>query len=230
MPQFLADIKETEFFIEGDEAHHLLEVARKAPGDEIRVFDGKGRQYTARVDRVQKRFARGVLLAALDAPKPALSLELCFAPTSRNTMEDILDKCTQLGVSSFQPILTARCEFDLYKRWETKSERWNQIMLGACKQCDTPYVPVLREPAKFMHLLEEGQPALLTYEAEKTHTLAWGLNELKNPSSLRVYVGPAGGWAEEEVAAARRNVQIVTLGANTLRAETACIAACAKLL
>lgn len=231
MPQYLADIKETEFFIEGEEAHHLLEVARRKPGDEIRVFDGKGLQYTARLDRAQKNFARGALLKKLNAPQAALSIELCFAPTSRNTLEDVLDKCTQLGVSSFQPIITERSEFDLFKRWETKAERWNQIILSACKQCDTPYVPVLHEPVDFLKSISVCKPSLLAYEAEESHTLAWGLEKLNNPAALRVYIGPAGGWTDEEVVvAAQYNVLSVTLGNHILRAETACIAACAKLL
>ena len=232
MPQYLADIKEKEFFIEGEEAHHLLEVARRKPGDEIRVFDGKGLQYTARLDRAQKKFARGTLLKKLDAPRPPLELELCFAPTSRVTLEDVLDKCTQLGVTSFRPVITARSEFDLFKRWESKSERWNQIILSACKQCDTPFVPALYAPADFLELVRQPQhPSLLAYEAEETHTLAWGLEKLGSPRALRVYVGPVGGWTDEEVVvAAQYGALSVTLGVNILRAETACIAAAAKLL
>ena len=134
MPQYLADIKEKEFFIEGAEAHHLAGVARHKEGDEITVFDGKGKQYTARITRIQKDFVRGELLKQLTIKKSAISLELCFAPTSRTTLEDVLDKCTQLGVMSFQPIWTARSEYDLSKKWEQKTERWNQIILSACKQ------------------------------------------------------------------------------------------------
>ena len=110
MPQYLADIKEKEFFVQDEEARHLTLVARHKEGDVVTVFDGKGKQYTARIERVQKNFVRGVLLEALPPRKSALSLELCFAPTSRNTLEDVLDKCTQLGVDSFLPIHTPRSE------------------------------------------------------------------------------------------------------------------------
>ena len=54
MPQYLADIKEKEFFIENEEAHHLTVVARRNEGDEIVVFDGKGKQFKARIDRAKK--------------------------------------------------------------------------------------------------------------------------------------------------------------------------------
>ena len=232
MPQYLADIKETEFFIEGAEAHHLAGVARHKEGDEITVFDGKGLQYTARITRVQKDFVRGELIKKLTIKKSAISLELCFAPTSRNTLEDVLDKCTQLGVSSFQPISTERSEYDLSKKWEQKAERWNQIILSACKQCSRGEVPVLKESLCFEKCAARNDmPSLLAYEAEETHTLAWGFGKLGTPKNLSIYVGPAGGWTDEEIViGAQYGILPVTLGPHILRAETACIAACAKLL
>ncbi len=232
MPQYLADIKEKEFFVEGAEAHHLAGVARRVEGDEILVFDGKGRQYKARIDRIQKNFIRGTLLQALPVKKSTLSLELCFAPTSRNTLEDILDKCTQLGVTSFQPIRTTRSEYDLLKKWDGKQDRWQQIILSACKQCDRADVPIINTPLDFEKCAARLEtPSLLAYEAEETHTLSWGQEKLGAPNTLSVYIGPAGGWTDEEVVvAAQYGILPVTLGPHILRAETACIAACAKLL
>ncbi|MBR2505006.1 MAG: 16S rRNA (uracil(1498)-N(3))-methyltransferase [Elusimicrobiaceae bacterium] len=191
MPQYLADIKEKEFFIENEEAHHLSVVARRGEGDEIVVFDGKGKQYKARIDRVQKKFVRGTLLSPIEIKKSALSVELCFAPTSRNTLEDVLDKCTQLGVTSFQPIYTTRSEYDLLKKWDGKEDRWHQIILSACKQCSRGEVPVLHAPVSFEKCAAQPeQPSLLAYEAEETHTLAWGLEKLENPKQVRIYIGP----------------------------------------
>lgn len=232
MPQYLADIKEKEFFIENEEAHHLTVVARRNEGDEIVVFDGKGKQFKARIDRVQKKFVRGTLLSPIEIKKSALCVELCFAPTSRNTLEDVLDKCTQLGVTSFQPIYTARSEYDLLKKWDGKEDRWHQIILSACKQCSRGEVPVLHAPISFEKCASQPEkPSLLAYEAEETHTLAWGLEKLEKPKQVRICIGPAGGWTEEEVSRAAHNgILPVTLGPHILRAETACIAACAKLL
>ncbi|MBR3631845.1 MAG: 16S rRNA (uracil(1498)-N(3))-methyltransferase [Elusimicrobiaceae bacterium] len=232
MPQFLADIKETEFFIEGAEAHHVSGVARHTEGDEIKVFDGKGKQYTARITRVQKNFIRGELITRLEIKRSALAVELCFAPTSRTTLEDVLDKCTQLGVCSFQPIYTARSEYDLLKKWEQKQERWQQIIISACKQCSRGEIPVLKTPIDFEQCVARPEtPSLLAYEAEETHTLSWGLEKLGKPSTLSIYIGPAGGWTDEEIiVAAQYGVLPVTLGPHILRAETACISACAKLL
>ena len=136
------------------------------------------------------------------------------------------------GVMSFQPVYTMRSEYDLLKKWEQKAERWNQIILSACKQCSRAQVPELKQPLSFIQCASRPEtPSLLAYEAEEGHTLAWGLEKLEHPKQLSIYIGPAGGWADEEVViGAQYGILPVTLGPHILRAETACIAACAKLL
>lgn len=231
MPQYLADIKETEFFLTDDEAHHAAVVARQKEGDEVRVFNGRGLQYVARIDKIQKNFVRGTLLQKCEVRRVPLSLTLCFVPNSRSGLEDVLDKGTQLGVAAFLPLVSARSEYDVLKKFDGKTERWHQIMVSACKQCNTPFIPQILPPVKFTQAIVKEAPSLIAYEAEHTHTLLWGLSELNNPSAVRVFVGPAGGWTDEEIDLARANhILPVTLGVNILRAETACIAVAAKLL
>ena len=231
MSQYFADIKETEFFITEEEAHHVAAVARHKEGDEITVFNGKGLQFTGRIERIQKKFIRGSLIKKVPLRLPAVELELYFAPNSRTGLEEVLDKCTQLGVAAFCPITTARSEYDVMRKWEDKYPRWRQIMLSACKQCDTPRLPEIYEPVPFLTAVQDKIPSLITYEAEESHTVAWGLDSLVRPKRLRVYVGPAGGWTDEEIViAAQYGVLPVTLGVNILRAETACIASAAKIL
>lgn len=231
MPQYFADIKETEFFLTEAEAHHAAVVARQKEGDTVRVFNGKGLQFMARIDKIQKNFVRGTLLEKCTVRRVPLRLTLCFVPNSRTGLEDVLDKGTQLGVEAFQPIVSSRSEYDVLKKFDDKTDRWHQIMLSACKQCSTPFLPSLLPACRFEQAVAQGVPSLIAYEAEAEHTLAWGMEQLGRPQQVRVFVGPAGGWTEEEVAlAARHNVPAVTLGVNILRAETACIAVAAKLL
>ena len=232
MPQYFADIKDTEFFLLDEEAHHAAVVQRHQEGDTVLVFDGTGRQYKGRIDKIQKNFVRGTLLTPCPVRRVAREVVLCFVPNSRVGLEDVLDKCTQLGVTAFCPVVSARSEYDVLKKWEDKQSRWQQIMLSACKQCNTPFLPRLLAPVSFAQAVQEAAvPSLIAYEAEQTHDLAWGLKQINHPQRLRVFVGPAGGWTEEEIAlAARQHIPAVTLGVNILRAETACIAVCAKLL
>ena len=231
MPQYLADIKQTEFFLNDAEAHHACAVARHKEGDVIRVFDGTGKQFMGRIDKVQKKFVRGTLLEPCPVRRVPLDLTLAFVPNSRTGLEEVLDKGTQLGVSTFLPLMSARSEYDVLQKYDGKNDRWQQIMLSACKQCDTPFLPKILPPVKFAQAIADPTPSLLAYEAEHTHTLTWGMEQLKNPKSVRVYIGPAGGWTKEEVAFAQeKGILPVTLGVNILRAETACLSVAAKLL
>ena len=231
MPQYLADIKEKEFFLSEDEAHHAASVARHKEGDEILIFNGNGQQFVGRIDKVQKKFVRGTLLRPCPVRRPELDITLCFVPNSRSGLEEVLDKGTQLGVRAFQPLVSARSEYDVLKKWAGgKNDRWQQIMIAACKQCNTPFIPQILAPVKFSQALS-AEPSLFAYEAEREHTLLWGMKELKFPRAVRVFIGPAGGWTAQEVAQAKQSGALcVTLGVNILRAETACIAAVAKLL
>ena len=232
MPQYLADIKETEFFLMDEEAHHAAVVQRHREGDSILVFDGTGRQYEGRIDKIQKKFVRGTLLKPCQVRRVPLDITLCFVPNSRAGLEEVLDKCTQLGVAAFQPIVSARSEYDISKKWEDKQVRWQQIMLAACKQCNTPFLPRLLPPQSFNQAVcEEKIPSLIAYEAEQHHTVTWGMDTLGRPKQVRIFIGPAGGWTTDEIAlAAAHHTPAVTLGVNILRAETACVSACAKLL
>ena len=231
MSQYFADIKQTEFFLTEAEAHHACVVARHIEGDIIRIFNGSGKQFMGRINQIQKKFVRGTLLEPCPVRRVGLNLTLAFVPNSRNGLEEVLDKGTQLGVSVFLPLVSARSEYDVLKKYDGKNERWHQIMLSACKQCDTPLIPTILPPIEFTQAICQHVPSLLAYEAEQTHTLSWGLQKLNHPASLRVYVGPAGGWTKEEVASAQeQQILPVTLGVNILRAETACIAVASKLL
>lgn len=231
MSQYFAAIKQNEFFLNETEAHHACVVARQKEGDEILVFDGTGKQFKARIDRIQKKFVRGTLLSACSVRLVPLSLTLAFVPNSRSGLEDVLDKGTQLGVHTFLPLVSERSEYDVIAKYPSKKERWEQIMLAACKQCDTPLLPTLLPPRPFNQAVEDTLPSLLAYEAENAHTLTWGMEQLHHPKQLRVYVGPAGGWTQTEVSCAQaKQIRSITLGCNILRAETACIAVAAKLL
>ena len=232
MPQYFADIKPTEFFLVDAEAHHACAVARHREGDIIRVFDGTGKQFKGCIDKIQKKFVRGTLLEVCPVQRVALDVTLAFVPNSRTGLEEVLDKGTQLGVSAFLPLMSQRSEYDVLKKYDGKNERWQQIMLSACKQCNTPFLPQILPPQCFVDAVQDIQtPALLAYEAERAHTLDWGMKQLHSPQKIRVYIGPAGGWTEEEGALANTHgILSVSLGVNILRAETACIAAAAKLL
>ena len=218
MPQYLAQINGNNFALSKDEARHL-KVARLRAGDEIKIFDGKGNKFLA----LLKEAEGGIIIKPIPAITPKRQIHLYFSAISRPAAEDLLDKCTQAGVYAFHPVISARSDAELLKKWGTKSERWQSILLAACKQCETPFLPQIHAPVPFKNAVETAGTAIICYESEQKTSL---LQAVKG-DTLSIFIGPEGGYTGDEIKLARAaGIIPVTLGPNILRAETAALAAC----
>lgn len=220
--------------LDREQSHHLTAVARCSTGARVRIFDGKGRAYEAEIASSSQGLVSCKILRELIVPAPALKVTLCFAPVSRQAVEQLLDQCTQLGAAGFQPVSMARCVSDLSKSWENKAERWQSLLTASCKQCGRADIPVLHAPIRFSEALKNRVPALIASLGENAVPLSEGLGILRNKDAglkeLSVFVGPEGGFAPEELALVQTAGAIsVALGPYVLRAETACAAVCAAL-
>src|SRR4029450_497267 len=111
LPRFLAtdlDPGSNTASLSAEEAHHLTHVLRLRFGDEIAVFDGNGREYRARVERVSRGGAFVHLLEEISAaPAPAVRLTLAQAVLKGDKMEDVIRDATMMGVSAIEPLVTA---------------------------------------------------------------------------------------------------------------------------
>lgn len=233
VPQFLVspeDIDGTSFHLSGDEARHLLQVHRARSGDAVRLFDGRGRRFAARIDSVEGRAVRGTVLEELpEAPPPRrLTLHLSLLPRAR--FELALEQGTELGVAAFQPVAAARDTARLGDP-ARRRERWRRVLLASSKQCLRARLPELLEPAPLAAALAAaaGAARLLAWEGERRTAL----EELLPPAgaAVHLFVGPEGGFSEAEVAAARAaGARTFTLGPSVLRSETAALAAAARIL
>jgi len=235
MPQYYIEpqycVAET-FTLTGPEAEHAVRVMRIVPGAEITLFDGMGKKWRARVAETGRGELSGQIIEELPAPVARLRADLYFAPVSKAAVSELLDCCTQLGAHSFTPVLAARCEHKIADRFETKSESWRKTLIASCKQCGRADIPAVSAPVPFGQAVlsvGKGVIGLLTGNAVP---LVDGIKrlELSAGESVAVFVGPEGGFTpDEEAAALRAGLVPVSLGVHTLRAETACIAACAVL-
>ena len=152
-------------------------------------------------------------------------------------LELIIQKTTELGVSTVVPVVTERTvvKFD-EKDINKKVERWNKIAQEAGKQSGRQKIPVVEKPIKLKNLIENISKydiLLLPYECEKEMTLKAVLRNLKEKcKNVAIFIGPEGGFSEEEVRLLSKleNVKTVTLGPRILRTETAGIATVAMVL
>ncbi len=211
-----------------DIARQMRSVLRLHPGEEVLALDGRGDAFRVALTYVARGKAGGRILERLTATgEPAGELILCQAISKGGRFEWVLQKGTELGVTTFQPIVTKRT---LRKepgagRWE----RWRRIIREAAEQSGRGKLPRLLDPISFADALAAapGLGLLPTVFAQKSVRAA--LDAASWPVTL--FVGPEGGFDPAEVAQARTaGVIPVTLGPRTLRTETAAIVLAALTL
>jgi len=232
--RFYAPAIDGEFAeLPSDEAHHLTRVLRLGEGDEIAVFDGRGAEWRARIERAGRRGARVRLLDRIAAvAEPRVGLTLAQAILKGDKMDAVVRDATTLGVSAVQPLLTHRTVVRaLAARAESARERWRRVAIASAKQCRRAVVPEIRPAADFDEWITTVDTGIMLIEPAAVGTADVVRHDGRDPVSRAVLVvGPEGGWDAREVQAGRRaGCRSLTLGALTLRAETAPLVAIAVL-
>lgn len=221
-----------------EETHHLTRVLRLKPGDEAFVFDGCGREYRCRFLQVEDHCALlEVIEELLDAVESPLLITLGQSLAKGEKFDVIVQKATELGVSSIVPLLTDQADVKLTdERWEKRLERWRRISLEALKQCGRRTIVEIRNPMSLGALLDEEARdsggnsletgAVLVFSEKGGAIVEAALAETADASAVTILVGPEGGWSDDEFGLfARRGTKSVTLGSRILRTETAAIVA-----
>ncbi|HEX9068430.1 MAG TPA: RsmE family RNA methyltransferase [Ktedonobacterales bacterium] len=213
-------------------AHQVRSVLRMAVGDSVTLLDGHGGEYPAEVvamDRKRMAVRTGARAEGLAGLSPPITLCLGLIKPAR--FEMALQKCTELGVSAFLPLMTERSQPVAEVTGEARRRRWQSIVSEAIEQCGASYLPALGEPMALGDALASrpaGTLDVLAWEGAHGLTIGQAVAQAGQISAVRVFIGPEGGFsaAEGQVAAAAR-ARLVTLGSRILRAETAAIVACA---
>jgi 16S rRNA (uracil1498-N3)-methyltransferase len=221
-PEHLAGGRVT---FDAGESHHLTRVLRLRVGDTVLATDGRGRDFTVRLESVGET-ATGAVLAetAGVAPSP-LAITLIQGVPKGDKMEAIVRAATELGVACVQPALCARTIVRLEPaRWRDRARRWQRVAREAAKQCRRAVIPEVEPPRPLGEWLAGGAPAdlaLCLWEGEAT-PLGRLLTTATSPRTAVVVVGPEGGLAPEEVDGARAHgFTLTSLGPRILRTETA---------
>lgn len=212
-------------------ARHV-QVLRMQPGDALTLFDGAGGEYAATVERMGRSDVAVTVGAHLPVEREApRAVHLAVGMPANERMDWLVEKATELGVASIQPLATAHGVLRLAgERAEKKRAHWEAIAVAACEQCGRNRVPVIHPVQPFAGWLEtQGEPAvrLVLSLAEGTRSLA---AMAPGEQGVTVLSGPEGGLSgSEEQQAIARGFAPVTLGSRVLRAETAALAALVSL-
>jgi 16S rRNA (uracil1498-N3)-methyltransferase len=222
--------------IYGSDAGHITRVLQLGPGDTIRLIDSGRSSHIALIEKASPEAVECVLTSdekIAGADHTEVMLEQAI-PKGR-TMELIIRKATELGVSGVTPVKTERCVSLLSgEKAEQKLHRWRKVAAEAAKQCSRFTIPQVTPVKTFPELLHEGAEAelkIMLYEEEGNTSLRRALADVRRASGVNVLVGAEGGFTSQEAEEARAGGYItVSMGPRILRTDTASLALLAILI
>ncbi|HSE34569.1 MAG TPA: RsmE family RNA methyltransferase [Candidatus Paceibacterota bacterium] len=195
-------------------------VLRFAPGHQLALFDAAGAESLFEIAEMTKRTVELARVAPRTPRRSARAVTLLFSLLKKDKVEWVIQKGTELGATRFAPIISARTEKTGFNR--TRAEA---IAIEAAEQCGRADIPEILDPTPLDAGIVAHRPMMEIVVADEgaERTLAPGKRE------IGILIGPEGGWSEEEKALFRdAEIEVVALAPFTLRAETACIAACLR--
>ena len=224
-------------------ARHV-QVLRLQPGAPITLFNGAGGEFEALIDSIGRSNVRVRVARHRAVEREARrELHLAVGMPANERMDWLVEKATELGAASIQPVVAERSVLKLKgERAARKQAHWQAIAVAACEQCGRNRIPVVHEILEFGQWIagvsaaaraESGAGAapaarLLLSLATQAHPLAAAAAPVDGAISL--LSGPEGGLtATEEAAALAAGFAPVTLGPRVLRAETAPLVALSLL-
>jgi len=213
-------------FVTDEPLHHLKQVLRLKEGDQAILLDGTGLCCRVQLETIARDNARALVLERWQETETALPVHLLQALPKGDKLDLILQKGTELGVTSFQPVLTRRSvpqpdPLRLSKRYQ----RWNRIISEAARQSRRSVLPQLEQVEPLAQALQSRPEnlRLVLWEAGAL-SLASALPP-QRPVGVTLLVGPEGGFAADEIAQIENcGYQPVHLGPRILRTETAGLA------
>lgn len=224
-----ADLKKVE--ITGDDYNHIANVLRMKIGEQFSVSireDGDGRELFYEIEEINKEAVIGKLCFVEEVGNELPSKIYLFQGLPKvDKMELIIQKAVELGAFEIIPMSTKRCVVKLdEKKAENKIKRWNAISEAAAKQSKRAVIPKVTMPMTIKQAVAYAKNldvGLIPYElAEHIDDTKKIIENIKPGQSIAVFIGPEGGFSEEEVALCKDNgILPITLGKRILRTETA---------
>jgi len=225
-----------EFALPDDAARHV-QVRRLQPGDDLRLFDGAGGEWSAQVTRMGKRDV-DVRVGAHDAVdrEPPFALEIALGMPTNERMDALIEKATELGAAAIQPLQTERSVLRLEnERAARRVAHWQAVAVGASEQSGRTRVPFVA-PVRGLGAWLAAQPdpaphaGRFVMSTGSAPALARAVTPGSSGGRWLALSGPEGGLtADEEAAAAARGFTRVSLGGLILRADTAPLAWLAQM-
>ncbi|MEZ5046003.1 MAG: RsmE family RNA methyltransferase [Chitinophagaceae bacterium] len=218
-----AHLDENALALSESTAHHIIHVLRMKVNDSFFITDGKGMRITAKINDISKKNISVVATQKEHMPPRHAHLHLAISFTKNSSrMEWLLEKVTEMGIEKITPLITQRSQFSLHKM-----ERFEKIIQSAMLQSQQVYMPTLQSAIPFEKLLQSHENIKCIAYCGTEFPLNPITAVLQKAQPTLILIGPEGDFTPFEVEQAlAHQFQIVHLGSNRLRTETAGLVAC----
>lgn len=211
--------------------HQINNVLRLKPNEQIICLDNSGFEFIVKLEAINKNEIQGKIIKKYkNQAEPEMEINVFQAlPKQMNKFELIIQKGTELGVKKIIPLITRYTERFSF----TNRDRLERIIKEAAEQSGRGVLPVLNEPIKFSDLILnlKSEQNLIAYEKEDKVYLKDFCQKLDYSRPINIFIGPEGGFSEEEITFAKQNnFQTFSLGKLILRTETAALAVVSRII
>lgn len=211
--------------------HHAINVLRLQTGEEIEIVQGLGLRFKARLTNIDNNFkeAKFEIIEKLNiSTEPPASITLVMGIPRPDKLPEIIEYCTQLGVSRFVLAKCARSQTDA-GRIDKKIDHFQKIAKSAAELSGREVIPTIEQPTTLaMALIKAKGLKLIPWELETEISIGKAFS----PSNeVAICIGPEGGLERAEVEMAKAQGFVpVTLGKRILRAQLAPVVAVSQVL
>ena len=213
----------TTFSFDKDESKHIVKVLRKQEGDSLMVTNGKGLLWNTKITLASPSKCTVICEALETFTPPKKTVHLAVAPTKMmDRMEWLIEKATEVGLSSFTPLLCSHSEREVIKM-----ERLEKIALSAMKQSNQYYLPQMNPMISFEKFVTQARlGGKFIAHCEENHKVSFE-KEVGLFNEMTILIGPEGDFSTKEIQLALdHGFQAVALGQTRLRTETAALLSC----
>ena len=218
--------------LEGEEARHIAKSLRMRVGDMLTVTDGGGKDYGCQIQAIDRdTVTLDVCYQQACNSEPTCAVTIYQGVPKSQKMEDIIQKCVELGVTRIVPTLTKRSiSRPDPKQAGKKNQRYQKIALEAAQQSGRGIVPQIEQQITLKQAIstDKSKKKIVFYEGG-----GCSLKDIVSPTdtAVSVYIGPEGGFDPDEVEAlASAGAVVATLGPRVLRTQTAPVAALTAIM
>ncbi len=219
---FGGERQENHIFLNKEDSHHLMQVLRHNPGDLVETI-WNGELFLCRIEGEDPRGFRLQILEEKEIEQDGGTLILCQGICKGSKMDTVVQKAVELGANRIIPFFSIRSVVRPTDKDDKKTCRLREIARAAAMQSKSPRIPEVEDFQDLKQLTGKisGQ-ILIAYENQAQESLCEVFQTLDKNKPVYLFIGPEGGFEEEEVEALlQKGGKSIRLGQRILRTETA---------